>query len=43
MEVDTDPANYGVHEVLTGQLLDILGREHNGYVGNEGLDINIEP
>ena len=43
MEVDLDPGNYAVHEVLTGQLLDILEREHNEYVGKEGLDINMEP
>ena len=42
MELDTDPGNYGVHEVLTGQLLDNLEREHNEYVGKEGLDINVE-
>ena len=29
--------------MLTGQLLDILEREHNEYVGKEELDINMEP
>ena len=43
MEVDLDPGNYAVHDVLTGQLLDILEKEHNEYVGKEGLYINMEP
>ena len=43
MELDMDPGNFTVHEVLTGQLLDILEREHNEYVGKEGLDINLDP
>ena len=34
MELDLDPENFTVNEVLTGQLLDILEREHNEYVGN---------
>ena len=43
MELDLDPGNFTVHEVLTGQLLDILEREHNEYVGKEGLDFNLDP
>jgi hypothetical protein len=43
MEIDSNPENYGVHQVMTGQLLDILEREHAEYVVKEGLDINIEP
>ena len=43
MEIDSNPENYGVHQVMTGQLLDILDREHAEYVVKEGLDINIEP
>ena len=43
MEMDANPENYGVHQVMTGQLLDILEREHNEYVVNERLDINLEP
>ena len=43
IEVDLDPGNYTVPEVLAGQLLDILEREHNEYVDKEGLDINLDP
>ena len=43
MEIDSDPANYVIHMVMTGQLLDILEREHNEYVVKESLDINKEP
>ena len=43
MEINLDAGNYMVHKMLTGQLLDILEREHNEYVIKEGLDINIEP
>ena len=43
MEIDANPENYSVHKVMTGQLLDILEREHNEYVVNEELDINLEP
>ena len=43
MELDLDPGNFTVHEVLTGQLLDILEREHNECVGKEGLDFNLDP
>jgi hypothetical protein len=43
MEIDGNPENYGVHHVMTEQLLDILEREHNEYVVNEKLDINLEP
>ena len=43
MEIDGNPENYGVHHVTTEQLLDILEREHNEYVVNEKLDINLEP
>ena len=38
-----DPANYRIHMVMTGQLLDILDREYNEYVVKGGLDINKEP
>ena len=43
MEIDSDPANYRIHMVMTGQLMDILEREHNEYVVKESLDINKEP
>jgi hypothetical protein len=41
MEIDANPENYGVHKVMTGQLLDILEREHSEYVVKERLDINM--
>jgi hypothetical protein len=43
MELDVNPENDTVHMVLTDQLLEILEKEHNTYVVNEGLDINRDP
>ena len=42
MELDLDPENVSVHEVLLHQMLENLEREHNMYVVTENLDINIE-
>ena len=43
MELDLDPENVSVHEVLLHQMLENLEREHNMYVVTESLDVNIEP
>ena len=43
MELDLDPDNVPVHEVLLHQMLENLEREHHDFVGKESLDINLEP
>ena len=43
MELDGDPQNETVHQVLTDQLLHLLEDAHHAHVVQEGLDINKEP
>jgi hypothetical protein len=43
IELDLNPDNVKVHEVLLQQVLQNLEREHNNCVMMESLDINKEP
>ena len=43
MELDLNPENVHVHEVLLHQMLKNLETEHNDFVKKESLDINKEP
>ena len=43
MELDLNPENVYVHEVILHQMLENLETEHHNFVMRESLDINREP